>query len=430
MQEPCEREVAERASISRVALLSVHTCPLDQPGIGDSGGMNVYVRQVSRRLAESGVAVDVFTRASDDRQGISEVDPGVRVIHLEAGPDRPIPKEELADHLCEFLYALLRFEAGEAARLGAAGPIYDVVHSNYWLSGWVGRRLRERWGIPLVQSFHTLGRVKNLALVDGDRPEPAYRIANEERIVQSADCVLAPTQDEARDLVRLYAAHPDRVRVVSPGVDTALFRPAPDREAARRALDVPGRTLVLFVGRLQPLKAPDLAVRAVAELAAPGSALDPVLLIVGGPSGGSAMGPDQIARIAADEGIPDRVVVHEPVPQRRLADFYRAADVVILPSRSESFGLVALEASASGTPVVATDVGGLRTTVRDGETGILVSGADPAPFAGAMRRILADQALATAMAHAGPRFAARFDWRHAAAGLLSVYRERAAAANR
>jgi len=431
MEDPdlSQRLRLEPTAVSRVALLSVHTCPLDQPGVGDSGGMNVYVRQAARRLADMGVEVDVFTRWAGASERIRQMDPGVRVIHLEAGPAEPIPKEALGEHLCEFMYALLRFEAAEEAP-GVATPRYDVVHSHYWLSGRVGRRVAERWGVPLVQSFHTLGRVKNLTLADGDTPEPAARIAAEERIVRTADTVLAPTPIEAAELVRLYGATPDRVRVVPPGVDTDVFKPVPnDPRAAeiRARLGLEGRSVILFVGRLQPLKAPDVVVRAVAHLAERRPDLDPVALVVGGPSGRAGTGPATLVDLAATLGASGRVIPLEPVPHADLAAFYRAADVVAVPSRTESFGLVALEATACGTPVVASDVGGLRTAIRDGVGGLLVEPADSLAFADGLERVLGDRPTAEAMGHAGARYARRFDWRRAAAGLLAVYEERAGA---
>ncbi|MFA5890224.1 MAG: D-inositol-3-phosphate glycosyltransferase [Actinomycetota bacterium] len=409
-------------AVARVALLSVHTCPLDQPGTGDSGGMNVYVRAVAHRLAEMGVSVDAFSRWSGNSERVREVEPGVRVIHLAAGPPSPVPKQDLGNHLSEFLYSLLNFDATEATRLGTEGPVYDIVHSNYWLSGRVGRLAAERWERPLVHSFHTIGRVKNQNLGSGDTPEPAARIAAEDRIVQTADCLLAPTADEAADLIA-HGARPDRVRVVPPGVDTDVFKPG-SRSAARRRLGLDDRRpVVLFVGRLQPLKSPDIAVRALAEVVAADPELDPVLVMIGGPSGATGIGPEGMRALAGSCGAADRLMLRAPVPHAELADYYRAADVVIVPSRSESFGLVALEAAACGTPVVATDVGGLRTTVRHGATGLLVPGADPAAFARALADILSDPARAGAMGDAATRFARRFDWRCAAAGLLEVYED-------
>lgn len=418
-----DEPVADLDRVGRVAIVSVHTCPLDQPGTGDSGGMNVLIRSVARRLAEMGVQVDVFTRRAGVEQANVQMDPGVRCVHLEAGPPRPVPKEELPDHLSEFLCSMLRFANAEGERLGRA-PVYDVVHSHYWLSGWVGRMAAERWRIPLVHSFHTLGRVKNLTLAEGDSPEPSARIAGEERVVTSADCILVPTPGEAAELVHLYGARPERVRVVSPGVDAGLFTPG-DAGEARAALGLGERPLVLFVGRLQPLKAPDVAVHALATLAARRPDIDPVLAIVGGPSGGTAVGPDALFKLAADLGVTDRVLVLPPVPHDLLPALYRAADVVIIPSRTESFGLVALEAAACGTPVVASDVGGLRTAVRDGVTGFLVPAASADAFSEALEHVLSDATLRRSLGAAGARFARRFDWRLAASGLLAVYEEMA-----
>lgn len=412
---------AQPPVVSRVALLSVHTCPLDQPGTGDSGGMNVYVLQAARRLAEMGVAVDIFTRWAG-AQRVREPYPGVRVIHLEAGPVEPIPKEELSKHLCAFLCELVRFEAAEAVRLGVtAGTVYDVVHSHYWLSGWIARHVHERWRAPVLQSFHTLGRVKNRTLAPGDKPEPPSRIAAEERIVSSAETILAPTLAEARELVALYGAAPDRIRVVPPGVDTDVFTPHGEQVAAKAALGLAGRTVLLFVGRLQPLKSPELAVAALAEVARARPQTDPVLLVVGGPSGAAGTSREDLLALAAREGVSGRVLFRDPVPHDVLPSIYRAADVVIVPSRTESFGLVALEASACGVPVVATGVGGLRTAVRDGLTGILVPGAGAGEYAAAIVSLLDDPRRAAALGAEGARYAKRFDWRRAAASLLETY---------
>ncbi|HEX9775584.1 MAG TPA: D-inositol-3-phosphate glycosyltransferase [Actinomycetota bacterium] len=415
------------AGVGRVALLSVHTCPLDQPGTGDSGGMNVYVRSVARRLAEMGVQVDVFTRWAGNAERIREVDPRVRVIHLDAGPARPVPKDDLQDHLCAFLYSLMRFATDEAERAGVDGPLYDAIHAHYWLSGWVGRLAAERWDRPLVQSFHTLGRVKNLLRAPGEPAEPLVRTTAEEKIIAAADIVLAPTPVEAAELVRLYDADPSRVRVVPPGVDTDRFTPraAEGEPAATRAmLGVDeARPLVLFAGRLQPLKAPDRAIRALAQLRTLAPGIDPALVIVGGPSGSAGAGPGELRALARKLGVGGDVVLHPPVPHERMPAVYRAADVVLVPSRTESFGLVAIEASACGTPVVATDVGGLRLAVRDGVTGVLVPGEDDLAYARALAGLLTDPALAQAMGEQGSRYARRFDWRAAAAGLLGVYEE-------
>lgn len=425
MQEPRHGIPRLRpANVERVALVSVHTCPLDQPGLGDSGGMNVYVRSVARRLAEMGVAVDIFTRAAGPEQHVVDVDPGVRVVHLEAGPDAPVEKEELPRYLTAFLQAMMRFESEEAARLTVSSPIYDVVHSHYWLSGWIGRLARERWRIPLVHSFHTLGRVKNRTLAPGESPEPANRISGEQRVVQAADCILAPTIGEAADLVNLYGAEPPNVRVIAPGVDTDVFTPG-DRDEAKASLGLRGRRVILFVGRLQPLKQPEVAVRSVAELMRrdPSLAGNVALVMLGGPSGRGGVQPESLQKLAAELGIAEALRLDGAIPHDDLPRYYRAADAVLIPSRSESFGLVAIEASACGAPVVASDVGGLGVAVRDGVTGLLVPSFDPLAYADALSRVLSDPALADAMGTAGSHFARRFDWRRASIDLLAVYEE-------
>ena len=425
MQEPRPGVPRIRpANVERVALVSVHTCPLDQPGLGDSGGMNVYVRSVARRIAEMGVEVDIFTRWAGPEQHVVDVDPGVRVVHLEAGPDHPVEKEDLPKYLTEFLSAMVRFEAEESAGINVASPMYDVVHSHYWLSGWIGRLARERWHIPLAHSFHTLGRIKNRTLAPGETPEPPARIRGEQRVVHAADCILAPTIGEAADLVNLYGADPRSVRVIAPGVDTEVFTPG-DRDEAKASLGLSGRRVILFVGRLQPLKQPDVAVRAVAELMRRDPALvgEVMLVVLGGPSGRGGVQPESLAKLAADLGIADALRLEGAIPHDELPRYYRAADAVLIPSRSESFGLVAIEASACGAPVVASDVGGLGVTVRDGVTGLLVPSFEPVAYADAMWRVLSDPALSAAMGSAGSHFARRFDWRRASLDLLAVYEE-------
>jgi D-inositol-3-phosphate glycosyltransferase len=321
--------------------------------------------------------------------------------------------------LPEFLGGLLRQARVEGA--------YDLVHSHYWLSGWVGRAARELWHVPMVTSFHTLGKVKNYSLGPGERPETQARIDSELRSIASSDLILTPTPAEAGQLVGLYRADPDRLRIVPPGVDHQLFVPRP-RGAARGRLHLSGMRLALYVGRIQAHKGPDVAVRTVAEAVAK----DPVatehlmLAVVGGPSGEKA----EVARLlelATALGVEDRVVLFPPQAQERLADFYAAADVVLVPSRSESFGLVALEAQACGTPVVAAAVGGLPFVVDDGRTGFLVEGHDPSDHADAALRILRDDALRDRLGAEAARQALRFTWDSTAGEMLGVYRELTAA---
>ncbi|MEX0984984.1 MAG: glycosyltransferase [Actinomycetota bacterium] len=400
-----------------VAVLSVHTSPIDQPGIGDSGGMNVSIRAVSERLAEEGVEVDVFTRCrgGDDHE-TKELREGIRVISIKAGPCSLVPKADLPRFLPEFLGGVIR-----NARAEDRG--YDIVHSHYWLSGWVGRAAKEIWGAPLVTSFHTLGKVKNYSLARGEAPEPTVRLDGEQRVIAAADRILAPTPLEAGQLVGLYRANPDKIRVVPPGVDHTIFTPR-SREAARRRLHFTGLRLALYVGRIQPHKGPDVAVRILAEAVArdPAATAHLQLAIVGGPSGGDAE-VVRLMELARALGVADRLIMFPPQAQARLADFYAAADVVLMPSRSESFGLVALEAGAVGTPVVAAAVGGLRTVVKDGVTGFLVEGHDPGDHAERTLQILRDARLASSLGERAARQALRFTWDVTTEAVLGVYRE-------
>ncbi|MBW3619860.1 MAG: glycosyltransferase [Actinobacteria bacterium] len=399
----------------RVALLSVHTSPLDQPGTGDGGGLNVSVLEVARRLAARGVAVDVFTRATDPARPPSvTVAPGLVVHHVVAGPVAPLPKEQVASHLCAFALALQRHPTAGTA---------DVVHAHYWLSGWVGRRVAERWRVPFVQTFHTFGMLKNATLAPGDLPESPLRLVAEQRIAAAADRVLALTCGEARLLHRRFGLSGARISVVPAGVDLDRFHPAaePD-DAAVVARLVPGvdGPLLLFVGRLQPLKGPDVAIRTLAEVRATGVA-DARLLVVGGTSGSGAgrSGPDELRTLAEELGVGDAVAIADAQPQAVLAALYRAAAVVLVPSRTETFGLVALEAQACGTPVVASRVGGLEAVVGDG--GTLVPGHDPAAHAEAVLRYLRDPGVRSEASAAGVRHAVLSSWDHTVERLLAVY---------
>jgi D-inositol-3-phosphate glycosyltransferase len=399
----------------RVAMLSLHTSPLEQPGTGDAGGMNVYVLQLAHHLAARGVKVEVFTRALGEDEPVVEVTPGVRVHHVEAGPWAGLTKEELPAQLCSLTHGVLAAEARHPEGW------FDLVHSHYWLSGQVGRVAADRWGVPHVHSAHTLAKVKNARLADGDLPEPRTRMMGEEQVVAHADRLIAATPDEARDLVERYAADVRRIVTVAPGVDLEVFRPG-EASTARTHLGVAPDALVLaFAGRLQRLKAPDVLLRAAAELSArdPGLARRLVVLVAGGTSG-----PDDALgslRLLADElGIADRVRFMPALPQEELATVFRAADLVAVPSHHESFGLVALEAQACGTPVIATRVGGLTTTVADGVSGLLVDGHDPLEWAGVIDKALGqrDDLASRAREHA-----MRFSWGRTADGVLSAYVE-------
>jgi len=406
-----------------VATLSVHTSPLDQPGTGDAGGMNVYIVEVASRLAEAGVEVEIFTRAAaSDLPPVIEMAPGVTVRHVISGPFEGLAKEDLPAQLCAFTTGVLRAEAARAPGW------YDLVHSHYWLSGQVGWLAKDRWGVPLVHTAHTLAKVKNLLLADGDNPEPKARVIGEEQVVAEADRLVANTPAEARELVDLYGADLDRVTVVAPGVDLDRFAPGPPgaREAARRRFGLPLDAYVIaFVGRIQPLKAPDVLLRAAAELRArdPEIGRKLVVAVCGGPSGSGLERPTALIELAAELRISDAVRFLPPQSRDALADLYRAVDLVGVPSHNESFGLVAIEAQACGTPVVAAAVGGLVTAVRDGVSGVLVDGHDPVDWSRVIGRLLAAPGERARLAAAAVTHARQFSWSHTACGLLAVYRE-------
>jgi D-inositol-3-phosphate glycosyltransferase len=403
----------------RIALMSVHTSPLHQPGTGDAGGMNVYIVELSRRLAALGIDVEIFTRATTGGlEPVVQLAEGVLVRHVTAGPYEGLSKEDLPAQLCAFTSGVLRTEAMREP------GYYDLIHSHYWLSGQVGWLAKERWGVPLVHSMHTLGKVKNAALALGDDPEPTARLIGEDQVVDAADRLIANTEQEAGELVRLYGADPERVAVVNPGVDLERFKPG-SRTAARSKVGLPqDAAVLLFVGRIQPLKAPDVLLRAAAALLDRDPSLRHrlVVAIVGGPSGSGLAEPTHLHRLARRLGIADVTRFVKPVDQDRLADWYRAADIAVVPSYSESFGLVAIEAQACGTPVVAASVGGLATAVSDGRSGTLVIGHDPEDYATAIDQLLGSPNLMSSFGAEAVRHAARFGWAVTAEATADVYR--------
>ena len=390
--------------MSAVAILSMHTSPLAQPGQGDSGGMNVYVRELSASLAQAGVDVRVYVRRwAEDLPDRVRVEPGLEVVHIDAGPPT-MSKEQLPSVIDEFA-------DGVAADL--AGTRVDALHANYWLSAVAAHRLKHELDLPLVATFHTLARVK----ADAGDAEPEARVRAEVAVIGCCDAICASNPVEADQLVELYGAAADRIELVPPGVDHAFFSPG-DRDGARAALGLDDRPTLLFVGRIQPLKGLTIAVQALAELSDRRSRL----VVVGGPSGSD--GPAELARVRTmiDElGLRDRVSFVEPQQHHRLSTYYRAADVVVVPSRSESFGLVALEAAACGVPVVAAAVGGLRTLVDDGVSGHLVDSRRPSDFAARIDELLADPAGAAAMGRAASELADRYAWSTTAGRLRRLY---------
>lgn len=425
----------------RIAMLSLHTSPLDQPGSGDAGGMNVYIRRLSEQLVARGVAVEIFTRATSASQPpVVELNDGVLVHHLAAGPYGRLRKEDLPGQLCAMSAGLLRVEASRGA------GYFDLIHSHYWLSGQVGWVASERWGVPLVHSMHTMGKVKNASQSAWDTPEPSVRVVGEEQVVAAATELVANTAIEADELLHFYRADPERVRVVHPGVDLTTFTPG-DRSDARAQVsrlteaDSPVRTatgiadrgigrpladddlLIAFVGRIQPLKGLDVLLRAACLLreSDPELARRLRVIVVGGPSGSGARRTGAINDLIEAHGLADAVSFIPPVAPEQLREVYRAADVLAVPSFSESFGLVAIEAEACGTPVVAAAVGGLPTAVADGESGLLVDGHDPRDWARALAAVLTDPALHARLSAGARTQAERFSWQRTTDAILDVY---------
>jgi D-inositol-3-phosphate glycosyltransferase len=402
----------------RVALISVHTSPLAQPGVGDAGGMNVYVWQTAKRLAQRGVEVEIFTRATSSAdEPVVEAAPGVTVRNVVAGPFEGLDKRDLPTQLCAFTAGVLRAEAGRPV------GYYDLVHSHYWLSGQVGWLARDRWAVPLVHTAHTLAAVKNASLAEGDTPEPPMRQVGEQQVVDEADRLIVNTETEAQQLISIHHADPSRIDVVTPGADLECYTPG-SRVEARLDLGLdPDEVVVTFVGRIQPLKAPDVLMRAAAPLIRRGLGGGRKLrvLIAGGPSGSGLDRPTSLIELSRDLGIESSVTFIPPQSPESLAQVYRASNVVAVPSYSESFGLVAIEAQAAGIPVLAADVGGLGVAVKAGASGILVDGHGIDLWTTELDRLLGDEDALAAMGAAAHRHAQGFSWDHTADQLLASY---------
>jgi D-inositol-3-phosphate glycosyltransferase len=400
----------------RVAMLSVHTCPLAAPGGKETGGMNVYVREVARELGRMGVRVDVFTRSQNPAiPRVVPLGPEARVIHLPAGPEAPMPREAVHRHLDEFAGRLEAFRRQE-------GTAYDLLHAHYWLSGVVGLALARSWQVPLVQMFHTLGRPKNAVARFRGEQEPELRVAEEERLARAADRIVAPCPVERAHLVWYYRARAERIRVIPCGVDTDLFHPM-DREAAREALGLPLGPVLLYVGRLNPIKGIETLLEALPRLAEP-AGQGPALLVIGGDVDEPENGHGAFLRARARAlGLDGRVRFLGAQPQERLPLYYTAAEATVMPSYYESFGMVALEAMACGAPVVASRVGGLATTIQDGVTGYLVPEADAPALADRIRALLAEPALRARFGRAARRLAGHYRWPCVALRVCRLYTE-------
>jgi D-inositol-3-phosphate glycosyltransferase len=400
----------------RVATLMVHTSPLDQAGTGDAGGMNIYVVEAAQNMAAMGVQVDIFTRRTNtDIADVVEVSPGVRVIQLNVGPVSGVTKEQLPKLIPELSVAFSKAMSNDH---------YDVIHSHYWISGKVAMPVAKELGIPLVHTMHTMARVKNLNLAEGETPEPMIRVQGETQVVAAADALVANTDAEAASLVSLYEACPDNVLVVSPGVNLKVFTPGSGRAAAREVVGLDKDAhIITFVGRIQPHKGPEVLIRAIAEMVSHSPHLRQKLItnIIGGASGANQSEVERLKELTTWLGIDDVVRFAPPVPREDLPQWYRASDLVCVPSYSESFGLVALEAQACGTPVVATAVGGLRTAVADGISGVLVDGHDPRAWSSVLARLLQEPQRRVLLSMGAVEHASHFGWDATSRGTLDIY---------
>jgi len=404
---------------SKIATLMVHTSPLDQAGIGDAGGMNVYVVESAKKMAQAGVSVDIFTRANHpDLPESVEIAAGVTVKHLVAGPFEGLSKEELPSQLGALTSAFMNYQKQ------LPSDYYSLLHSHYWISGQLGWMVSERTGIPLIHTMHTTAKVKNLNLADDEKPEPQTRAIGEEQVVKASTGLIANTDAEAASLVSLYDACPDNVFVVAPGVDLQKFSPGIGKAAARVKLNIaPDAIMLAFVGRIQPHKGPDVLLRAAAEMVthSPHLRAKLAVVIMGGASGSGLNELEKLKALAKFLKIEDVTHFVDPVSRELLPDWYRASDLVCVPSYSESFGLVALEAQACGTPVVATAIGGLRTAVSDGISGSLVDGHDPKAWSAVISRLIAEPQRRLLLSMGAVEHASHFGWENTARKTLDVY---------
>jgi len=405
--------------IKRIATLMVHSSPLDQAGIGDAGGMNVYVVESAKKMAQAGVSVDIFTRANHpDLPESVEIAECVTVKHLVAGPFDGVSKEELPSQLGALTSAFMNYQKQ------LPNDYYSLLHSHYWVSGQLGWMVSERTGIPLIHTMHTTAKVKNLNLADDEKPEPQTRAIGEEQVVKASTGLIANTDAEAASLVSLYDACPDNVFVVAPGVDLQRFSPGIGKAAARVKLNIaPDAIMLTFVGRIQPHKGPDVLLRAAAEMVthSPHLRAKLAVVIMGGASGSGVNELEKLKVLAKFLKIEDVTHFFHPVSREELPDWYRASDLVCVPSYSESFGLVALEAQACGTPVVATAIGGLRTAVSDGISGSLVDGHDPKAWSAVISRLIAEPQRRLLLSMGAVEHASHFGWENTARKTLDVY---------
>jgi D-inositol-3-phosphate glycosyltransferase len=406
----------------RIAMISFHTCPLATLGGKDTGGMNVYVRDLTRELGRRGVGVDVFTRSQDEHVPhiLHDLGYGNRVVHIPAGPESPISKEAMADHLPEFVQGILDFAHGKDLH-------YQLVHSHYWLSGLAAIALREQWQVPIIHMFHTLGAMKNRVARSPEEASSEQRLQSEGRILREADRIIAATQAELAQLQWLYRADPKCITVIPPGVDTSHFYPIPKDEAIGFIGAPIKHCMLLYVGRIEPLKGIDTLMEAMAILKREGHLdLYPMCVtIIGGDSQASpeqmSSEMERLTEMRESLGIGDLITFLGRRDQDTLQYYYSAAEVVVVPSHYESFGMVALEAMACGTPVIASETGGLAFLVKNGETGFLVPAVDPQALAQQLKNLMQDDVLRAKLGRQASEYAKEFAWSNIADQILELY---------
>lgn len=404
----------------RIAMISYHTCPLATLGGKDTGGMNVYVRELTRQLGQMGVHVDVFTRSQDDHvpHVLHELGYGNRVVHVPAGPEHPVPRQELADYIPEFVQGIKAFACEKKIK-------YDLIHSHYWMSGLAAEALAEAWGgTPIVHMFHTLGEMKNRIARSEDEREGEYRVRGERQVLRRADRIVAATIAEVTQLRFLYKAPSDKLVTIPPGVDVSHFYPIPADEAKLYVGLKPDDRMVLFVGRIEPLKGVDTLIQAMSCLQLKESQRVHLAIIGGDPSASPREMSAEMARLQKlcdDLSVEQTVVFLGKRDQDRLPYYYSAAELLVMPSHYESFGMVALEAMACGTPVIASEVGGLAYLVRDGETGFTIPDQEPEALCEKMSWLLNDHDLRKQMSERAVEYAQDYAWEKIAKQIIGVY---------
>ena len=394
-----------------IAMLSYHTCPLATLGGKDTGGMNVYVAELTRHLGKLGIHVDVFTRSQDEHvpHVIHSLGYGNRVVHIPAGPEYPLPKKELANYIPEFVEGVRRFAAEK-------GIHYDLIHSHYWMSGVAADLLKQEWHVPVLQMFHTLGLMKNRIAQSPAEMEGAYRIDGENQVVKMADMIVAATPAEDQQLQQLYGVKKERIVIIPPGVDLARFYPIPQDEA-KEAINISCKnSMLLFVGRIEPLKGLPNLIRALDLIRQSGNPVSNCycLVVIGGdPDASADTMSEEMARVKGlckELGVDDLVVFVGKKAQETLPYYYSAADILIMPSYYESFGMVALEAMACGTPVIASQVGGLPFVVQNGITGFVVPGGSPEALTKTLIKLMTQPDLRAKMGQQAANYALNYSW--------------------